>query len=76
MADLEATKQLAISLCKQNGCTEKQTAIHFKQIVHNRWNPHPPPAFIKWWSTHPEHQPYSAVRAFNTQLYRDQFKCS
>lgn len=63
-------------LCEKNGCNEKKTKIHYEQIVHRAWNPHPSPEFVSWWITQPECQQdgIDAVRARNCKIFADRYK--
>ena len=63
-------------LCEEHGCSDKIKAIHFEQMVHRAWNPHPSEAFVRWWSTQPEfrNDGVNAVRARNCKVYYDRFK--
>jgi len=63
-------------LCKRNGCNEKLRKIHFNQMVHQVWNPHPSPEFINWWKTHPDSREHDVdpVTARNCKHYCDEYK--
>lgn len=61
-----------MALCEEHGCSDKIKKLHSAQYVDQRWNPHPPIEFRKWWKTQPDYaQGIDAVRAFNCQCYRD-----
>jgi hypothetical protein len=71
----EHNERISGELCDAHGCNDKLRKLHFKQIVHQAWNPHPSPAFIQWWQTQPDYQNgIDAVHARNCKCYCDQFK--
>lgn len=79
MIELEAKKFNAVRakfLCERAGCSEKLAKLHFDQIVHRAWNPHPSQEFIDWWQTQPEFRVdgVDAVRARNCKTFTDRFK--
>jgi hypothetical protein len=79
MTEIEAKKfnaQRAKWLCERNGCTEKKAKIHFDQIVHRAWNPHPSHEFVSWWQTQPEFREngVDAVRARNCKVFTERYK--
>lgn len=79
MTETEAKKfnaEVADRLCTEAGCGEKKRKIHFDQLVHRAWNPHPSEAFVKWWHTQPEFRidGVDAVRARNCKVFCDRFK--
>jgi hypothetical protein len=63
-------------LCARHGCSDKLKKIHYNQMVHRAWNPHPSPEFVEWWQTRPEFRfdGVDAVRARNCKCYVDQYK--
>lgn len=71
--DRQARINLAKSLCTKHHCNEQIRQIHFDQIVNRGWHPHPPQQFITWWKSHPESKFTTATKAFNCQLYQEQF---
>jgi len=68
--------KMAKVLCDRNGCNDKLRQIHFDQLVHRAWNPHPSPEFIQWWKTHPDfrHHDVNVVTARNCKSYCDEYK--
>lgn len=79
MTDIEAKKfnaEVSERLCDEAGCNEKRRKIHFDQIVHRAWNPHPSKEFVKWWHNQPEFRidGVDAVRARNCKVFCDRFK--
>lgn len=68
--------KLAKFLCDKHGCNDKIRQIHYDQIVHRAWNPHPSPEFVQWWQTRPEfrNDGVDAVRARNCKCYVDEYK--
>lgn len=63
-------------LCKKNGCNEKLSKLHLKQMVEEAWNPHPSPEFRDWWQTQPECQMdgVDAIRARSCKVFVDRYK--
>lgn len=79
MMETEAKKfnaRRAQWLCERAGCSEKLAKIHFDQIVHRAWNPHPSQEFIDWWKTQMEYRRdgIDEVRARNCKCFTDRFK--
>ncbi len=79
MTEVEAKKfnaHRAKWLCERNGCTEKKAKVHFDQIVHRAWNPHPSQEFTAWWHTQPEFRQngVDSIRARNCKLFIDRYK--
>lgn len=60
--------------CEQAGCTEKETARHYKAFVNRSWHSHPSPAFTEWWHTHPEAGNTHVVDAWNVDRYHTQWQ--
>jgi len=79
MTELEARKHNATMitrLCEKHGCSDKKKKIHFDQMVHRAWNPHPSQEFENWWHTHPDFRLHGidVVRARNCKCYCDEYK--
>jgi hypothetical protein len=68
--------RMAKFLCDKHGCTDKIRQIHYDQMVHRAWNPHPSPEFVAWWQTQPGFRidGIDAVRARNCKVFVDQYK--
>lgn len=60
-------------LCTEAGCGDEMRKRHFDQLVDRGWNPHPPKAFVAWWAQHPNGKDFTAVKAYNTQTYLDEY---
>ncbi len=79
MTEVEAKKfnaQRAKWLCERHGCSDKKAKIHFDQIVHRAWNPHPSQEFKDWWQTQPEFRENGVdyIRARNCKVFCDRYK--
>lgn len=79
MTELEAKRfnaERITELCEEYGCSDKKKKIHYDQMVHRSWNPHPSKAFIDWWHKHNDFKEHGidAVRARNCKRYCDEFK--
>ena len=60
-------------LCDQAGCPELLRKRHLHQYADHRWNPHPSPQFVAWFSLHRECGSVDSRIAFNCQCYRDEY---
>ncbi len=79
MTEAEAKKFNAkriMWLCEKHGCNDKKRKIHFDQMVHRAWNPHPSKEFVIWWKTQIEFQRdhVAAVAARNCKVFTERFK--
>lgn len=72
----EHNTKMARFLCKRNGCEEKLSKLHLKQMVEEAWNPHPSQEFTAWWRTRDEFRMdgIDAVRARNCKCYVNEYK--
>jgi hypothetical protein len=63
-------------LCDKHGCSDKLRKIHYEQMVHRAWNPHPSAEFCEWWHRQPECQNdgVDARRARNCKVFVDRYK--
>ncbi len=63
-------------LCEKHGCSDKKRKLHFDQMVHRAWNPHPSLEFVEWWHTQLEFQRdhVDPVRARNCKAFTERFK--
>ncbi len=68
------------TLCTVHECKEKKKKIHHKQYVFEKWNPHPPQRFLRWWNKDGIAQTENAtgrewkidaIRAFNCEAVRE-----
>jgi hypothetical protein len=63
------------ALCAEHGCSDKLRKIHYDQMVHRAWNPHPSQEFVEWWKTQPEYgDGVGAVKARNCRVFCDRYK--
>lgn len=60
--------------CDSAGCTDKDRKRHASLFLHERWDPHPPPDFTKYWSRNPESRDCKPQTAWNTHRNRLDFK--
>ncbi len=61
--------------CDQEGCDDAKRKKHHRLFVHERWDCHPPPAFVLWLHdvAHPTNPNMNPVTAWNSDGDRQAF---